>query len=101
MSNGVQSEMKKEVTPATLAIAAVVILGLIGGIYYTTLGAGGQSRKSDIASPHGLPQSAADFQKPRPTGSGRNSITGEPLSATAKNAAASGGMMGAAPPGPK
>jgi hypothetical protein len=89
--------MKKEITPAMLVIAAVVVLGVVGGLYYTTLGAGGQSRQSNVASPYGLPKSAADFQKPVPTGSGRNSITGEPLSETATKAAASGSMMGAPP----
>jgi hypothetical protein len=80
--------MKKEMSPAMVAVAVVLLLFLVGGIYYRTLGSGSAAGMSKAASPYGLPTSAADFQKPIPSGSGVNAITGEPLSDTAKQAAA-------------
>jgi hypothetical protein len=91
--------MKKEVSPGMVAVAVALLLCLVGGIYYRTLGGGSGARPSNIASPYGLPTSAADFQRPLPTGSGINSITGEPLSATARQAAAERTMRsGSLPP---
>jgi hypothetical protein len=89
--------MKKEVSPAMLIVAVAVAVAVIGGLYYKTLGPGARSAQSKAASPQGIPTSAADFQRPRLTGSGVNSITGEPLSTTAQQAAktpAFGGRAG-------
>jgi hypothetical protein len=95
--------MKKEVSPAMLVAAVIVAVALIGGLYYKMIGPGSQSAQSKAASPQGIPTSAADFQRPRLTGSGVNSITGEPLSASAKQAAQTPIMGGAAsqPSAPK
>jgi len=91
--------MKKEVSPAMLVAAVVVALVVIGGLYYKTLGPGSRSAQSQAASPQGIPTSAADFQRPSLTGSGVNAITGEPLSASAKEAAQKSSIGGfSAPP---
>jgi hypothetical protein len=79
--------MKKEVSPTMLIVAVAVAVAVIGGLYYKTLGPGARSAQSKAASPQGIPTSAADFQRPRLTGSEVNSITGEPLSASAQQAA--------------
>jgi hypothetical protein len=91
-------KMKKEVSPAMVVAAVVVALAVIGGLFYKTLGPGARSAQSKAASPQGIPTSAADFQRPRLTGSGVNSITGEPLSASAQQAAQTPAMGGLAPP---
>jgi hypothetical protein len=90
--------MKKEVSPAMLVVAIVVAVALIGGLYYKMLGPGAQSAQSKAASPQGIPTSGADFQRPHLAGSGVNAITGEPLSASAKEAAQAGMGGFAAPP---
>ena len=77
--------MKKEVSPTILAIGLVVALAIVGGMFYATLGAG--AGRSKVASPYGIPTSAADFQRPKPTGSGINAITGERLPETATRTA--------------
>lgn len=71
--------MKKELNPTMIIVAVVAVVAVLGGLYYMVLGPGSGPGKSKVASPYGLPTSAEDFKKPLPTGSGRNTITGEAL----------------------
>ncbi len=65
--------MKREVNPVMIVVAVVIVLVLLGGLYYKFLGPG-SDQKSDVASPYMKP-----FAMPAGNGSGRNGITGEPL----------------------
>jgi hypothetical protein len=102
--------MKKQVSPALIAAAVVLGLILLGGLYYKFLGGGSVSQESAVASPYGMPKSGEGFKTPPPGGSGINTITGEPLSASVKDktnhpfpgsAASPGGSMPSLPPGAK
>src|SRR2546430_7323359 len=73
--------MKRSASPFLIIIGAAILVVLIGGLYYRYLGAGGDT-KSSHARPYGLPQPGQPFPTPPPGGSGRNAITGEPLSAS-------------------
>lgn len=76
--------MKKNVSPAMIVIAMVIAIFVIGGLYYKFIGGGSQSSQSTVASPYGLPKDGAGFATPPPGGSGINTITGEPLTASVK-----------------
>ena len=76
--------MKKNVSPAMIAIVAVIAIFVIGGLYYKFIGGGSHTAQSAVASPYGLPKDGADFATPPPGGSGVNTITGEPLTASVK-----------------
>jgi hypothetical protein len=90
--------MKQQVSPAVIAVAVVVVLALLGGLYYKFLGPGSVSAQSEVASPYGLPKSPSDFKTPPQGGSGINTITGEPLSESAKKASPRIGFGGPALP---
>jgi len=70
--------MKREVTPTMILVGAVIALMVLGGLYYRFLGSN-TNQKSEVASPYGLPKPGEGFKTPPPEGSGRNTITGEPL----------------------
>jgi flagellar basal body-associated protein FliL len=71
--------MKKEIKPVIIIVALIAVVALVGGLYYAMMGSGSGGGMSKVASPYGLPKSASDFQRPLPTGSGINAITGEVL----------------------
>lgn len=102
--------MKKNVSPAALMIVIVIALIIVGGLYYKFVGGGSRSVDSAVASPYGLPKDGAGFDTPPPGGSGINTITGEPLSASVKeklnhpfpgSAGSPGSNMPSLPPGAK
>jgi len=70
--------MKQQATPAMIGIGIAIGLTFLGLLFYLFLGSG-SDRKSDVASPYGLPKPGEGFKTPPPGGSGRNTITGEPL----------------------
>lgn len=72
--------MKQQASPLLIVIAVALLLVALGGLYYRFAGPGSESQVSEHASPYML-KPGQGFQTPPPGGSGRNAITGEPLTA--------------------
>lgn len=69
--------MKKPLSPVVISATALVCIALLAGIFLK-FGSDAVPSKSDIASPYKI------GDRPTSPGSGVNSLTGEPLTETAR-----------------